>query len=69
MRKFPHYHVKQVAKHVTAYFEGVVWIQGVGAFRFQQGRLQPPSRPSNDKLRVVSEVNRCVEQLKGAQAA
>ncbi|EKE73021.1 DUF1107 family protein [Gallaecimonas xiamenensis] len=64
MRKFPQYHVKQVAKHVTAFFEGVIWIRGIGAFRFQRGRLLPPGKPSTEKLRVVSEVNRQIGTMR-----
>ncbi|MED5525312.1 DUF1107 family protein [Gallaecimonas pentaromativorans] len=64
MRRFPQYHVKQVAKHVAAFFEGVIWIKGVGAFRFQRGRMLPPGRPSTEKLRVVAEVNRHITSLR-----
>ncbi|WP_226911358.1 DUF1107 family protein [Gallaecimonas mangrovi] len=66
MRRFPQYHVKQVAKHVAGFFEGVIWIKGVGAFRFEDGRLLPPSKPSTDKLKVVAEVNRHIGEMRTA---
>ncbi|WP_341502490.1 DUF1107 family protein [Gallaecimonas sp. GXIMD4217] len=69
MRKFPKYNPKQIAKHITAFYEGVIWIKTVGAFRFAGGRLLQPKARNEAKLRVVSEVNRLLDNRKAPSAA
>ncbi len=69
MRKFPSYNPKQIAKHITAFYEGVIWIKTVGAFRFAGGRLMAPKARSEAKLKVVSEVNRLLDNRYSPSAA
>lgn len=69
MRKFPQYHARQIAKHVATFFEGVIWIETIGAFRFSEGRLLPPAKPTPQKRRVVTEVNRLLGSLRGPDMA
>ena len=57
LRIFHQYRPRQVARYVKGFFRGRVYIDGVGAFEFDCGKLLPPSRKDKRALAVMNEVN------------
>lgn len=64
MKIFGRYNPLQIARYVKIFFRGHLYIKGVGAFEFDQGRLQLPKKRTSDQLGVMSEVNRRILQLR-----
>ncbi|MGM3174675.1 DUF1107 domain-containing protein [Dickeya lacustris] len=63
MRIFERYNPLKVAKYVKILFRGRLYIKGVGAFEFDQGRILLPKTQDKQHLVVMSEVNRQVLKL------
>ncbi|RXJ73335.1 hypothetical protein CS022_10160 [Veronia nyctiphanis] len=63
LRIFQKYRPLQVARHVKGFFRGRIYIQGVGAFEYDEGRLLPPTRKSKRSLAVMTEVNNQIKSM------
>ncbi|ACZ78195.1 MULTISPECIES: DUF1107 domain-containing protein [Dickeya] len=63
MRIFERYNPLKVAKYVKILFRGRLYINGIGAFEFDQGRILLPKTQDKQHLVVMSEVNRQVLKL------
>ncbi len=63
MRIFRKYNVLQIAKYVKILFSGRLYIQNIGAFEFDQGKILIPKVKDKQHLTVMSEINRQVLQL------
>ncbi|SLM64390.1 MULTISPECIES: DUF1107 domain-containing protein [Dickeya] len=63
MRIFERYNPLKVAKYVKILFRGRLYIKGVGAFEFDQGRILLPKTQDKQHLVVMSEINRQVLKL------
>lgn len=63
LRIFNRYRPLQVARYVKVFFRGKVYIDGVGAFEFDGGKLLPPRDKNRRALQVMAEVNREIKVL------
>ncbi|MFD2176467.1 DUF1107 domain-containing protein [Veronia pacifica] len=63
LRIFRQYRPLQVARHVKSFFRGRIYIQGVGAFEYDKGRLLPPVRKDKRSLAVMNEVNNQIKAM------
>lgn len=63
LRIFRHYRPNQIARYVKSFFKGRIYIQGIGAYEFDGGRLLPPSRKDKRSLMVMAEVNKEIKSL------
>ena len=63
LRIFQKYRPLQVARHVKSFFRGRIYIKGVGAFEYDEGRLLPPTRKNKRSLAVMSEVNNQIKSM------
>ncbi|MGL4827275.1 MAG: DUF1107 domain-containing protein [Vibrionaceae bacterium] len=66
LRIFHQYRPRQVALHVKGLFRGRIYINGIGGFEFDCGRLLLPANKSLRIFAVVKEVNAEVKKLKDA---
>ncbi|KYN25791.1 hypothetical protein BOO22_12355 [Vibrio cidicii] len=57
LREFAVYRPRQVARFVKTQFKGDFFIQGIGEFHFDQGKVQLPDLSNPQKLAVFREVN------------
>lgn len=62
-RTFPQYRPRQIAYYVKGFFKGSLYIQGVGAFQFDCGRLLLPSLEDKRALHVMKEVNQEIKAI------
>ncbi|MFM2483693.1 DUF1107 family protein [Celerinatantimonas yamalensis] len=70
MKIFKKYSPKHIARYVKAFFKGRIYIQGRGAYAFEQGKLVMLSDYRTDKHRqTVAEINRCIERFSQDEAA
>ncbi|WP_407332062.1 DUF1107 domain-containing protein [Enterovibrio sp. 27052020O] len=67
-RIFNQYRPRQVARYVKGFFRGRLYIDGVGAFEFDGGRLLPPTKKDKRALTVMSEVNNEIRAMTAAAA-
>lgn len=63
MKIFIRYNPLQVAKYVKTLFKGRLYIQNVGAFEFDKGKILLPRIRDKQHFSVMSEVNRQVLHL------
>ncbi|MGL6262016.1 DUF1107 domain-containing protein [Vibrio sp. WXL103] len=64
MRLFKRYLPGLIAKHVTRLFKGRIYINGIGKFEFDQGKLVLPEKADQRHFRAVNEVNSEVMKLR-----
>ncbi|WP_354623501.1 DUF1107 domain-containing protein [Psychromonas sp. MME2] len=65
LRVFKKYQPRQIAKFVKAFFNGRIFIVGLGRFRVIKGKLVAYRHQQSDKsiLIAVSEINRIINEL------
>lgn len=65
LRTFKKYHPRQIAKFVRAFFNGRIFIVGLGRLRVIEGKVATYQHQKNDKnlLVIVSEINRTINEL------
>ncbi|MDD1781604.1 DUF1107 domain-containing protein [Enterovibrio sp. ZSDZ35] len=68
LRIFHQYRPRQVARYVKGFFRGRVYIDGIGAFEFDGGKLLPPSNNNKRALAVMTEVNNEIRAMTAAAA-
>lgn len=66
LRIFHQYRPRQVARYVKGFFRGRVYIDGIGAFEFDGGRLLPPHKKDKRALAVMAEVNNEIKAMAAA---
>ncbi|WP_086983038.1 DUF1107 domain-containing protein [Vibrio aphrogenes] len=64
MRLFHKYVPKAVAKHVSRFFKGRIYINGVGKFEFDNGKVIIPSQPQAQHYRMVKEINQEINRIR-----
>ena len=57
------YRPLQVARFVKTLFKGNLYIEGVGSFEFDGGKILMPKQENRRMLSVMSEVNQHIRQL------
>jgi hypothetical protein len=68
MKIFQRYNPLQVAKYVKILFRGRLYINDVGAFEFDKGKILIPKVKDKLHFSVMSEVNRQVLRLQTEMA-
>lgn len=64
MKIFKKYSPTHIARHVKAFFKGWIYIQGRGAYAFDQGKVIMLNNHRSLKHRqTAAEINRCIEQF------
>lgn len=65
LRTFKKYHPRQIAKFVKGFFNGRIFIVGLGRLRVIEGKVVAYKHQKNqrDILMVVSEVNQIINEL------
>ena len=65
LRIFKKYQPRQIAKFVKAFFNGRIYIVGLGRLRFLEGKVVAYQHQKSEKsiLIVVSEINQIVNEL------
>ncbi|MCL1126736.1 DUF1107 domain-containing protein [Shewanella surugensis] len=61
MRVFPIYAPKLIVKHVRVFFEGSIWVKGVGRLEFSKGRMLLPRRSLPGVQQAIIELNELIE--------
>lgn len=64
MRLFNKYVPGQIAKHVSRFFKGRIYINGVGKFEFDNAKLLIPSQPEDKHYQAVKEINQEVSRIR-----
>ncbi|GAL13130.1 hypothetical protein JCM19233_4130 [Vibrio astriarenae] len=64
MRLFKRYIPGLIAKHVTRLFKGRIYINGIGKFEFDNGKLVIPEHAEQRHYKAVKEINSEVMKLK-----
>lgn len=64
MRLFKKYAPAQIAKHISRFFKGRIYIHGVGKFEFDNGKLLIPAEPETRHYRAVKEINQEVTRMR-----
>ncbi|MDR9825103.1 DUF1107 domain-containing protein [Vibrio sp. FNV 38] len=64
MRLFKRYIPGLIAKHVTRLFKGRIYINGIGKFEFDNGKLVMPEQADQRHYQAVREINSEVTRLK-----
>jgi D-arabinose 5-phosphate isomerase GutQ len=65
LRSFKKYHPRQIAKFVKAFFNGRIFIVGLGRLRMVEGKVVAYKYQQTEQkiLKVVSEINQLVAAL------
>lgn len=65
LRSFKKYHPRQIAKFVKGFFNGRIFIAGLGRLRVIEGRVVAYQHQKTEKniLVVVSEINKIVAEM------
>ena len=65
LRSFKKYQPRQIAKFVKGFFNGRIFIAGLGRFRVVEGKLVAYKHVCSEKkiMIVVSEINKVVSEL------
>ena len=58
MRNFKKFNSFQIAKYVKIFFQGSLYVTGMGQLEFSQGMLLMPSNANIDMRMRISEVNK-----------
>ncbi|OEF27773.1 DUF1107 domain-containing protein [Vibrio rumoiensis] len=64
MRLFNKYVPGQIAKHISRFFKGRIYINGVGKFEFDNAKLIIPSEAENKHYQTVKEINQEVSRIR-----
>ncbi|ASA56216.1 DUF1107 domain-containing protein [Vibrio gazogenes] len=64
MRLFKRYTPSMIAKHISRLFKGRIYIDGIGKFEFDQGKLILPEQAEQRHYRTVKEINQEIMRLK-----
>ncbi|QMV13275.1 DUF1107 domain-containing protein [Vibrio spartinae] len=64
MRLFKRYTPSMIAKHISRLFKGRIYIDGIGKFEFDQGKLMLPEQAEQRHYRTVKEINQEIMRLK-----
>lgn len=64
MRLFTHYAPSMIAKHITRLFKGNIYINDIGKFEFDNGKLILPSCADTRHYQAVNEINQEVKKLR-----
>lgn len=69
LRSFKKYQPRQIAKFVKGFFNGRIFIAGLGRFRVVDGRVVAYQHQQSEKniLIVVSEINQIVNEMSQRQ--
>ncbi|MEF1289317.1 DUF1107 domain-containing protein [Vibrio sp. M260118] len=68
MRLFKRYTPSMIAKHISRLFKGRIYINGVGKFEFDNGKLMLPEKAERRHFQAVKEINQEVMKLRCAYA-
>lgn len=68
MRLFKRYLPGMIAKHVSRLFKGRIYINGVGKFEFDQGKLILPEKANTHHFKAVKEINNEIVKLRNTYA-
>ena len=60
MKIFARYNPAQIARYVKTLFRGRLYIQGMGAFEFDYGKILPPKIRDKRHLSAMREINQQV---------
>lgn len=65
LRSFKKYHPRQIAKFVKGFFNGRIFIVGLGRLRVINGRVVAYQCQKTEKkfIRVVSEINQIITEM------
>lgn len=65
LRSFKKYQPRQIAKFVKAFFNGRIYIAGLGRLRVIEGKVAAYQHQKTEKsiLIVVSEINKIINEL------
>ncbi|WP_019616987.1 DUF1107 family protein [Psychromonas ossibalaenae] len=65
LRSFKKYHPRQIAKFAKAFFNGRIYIVGIGRLRILEGKVAAYQHQKSEKsiLIVVNEINQIVNEL------
>jgi len=65
LRSFKKYQPRQIAKFVKGFFNGRIFIVGLGRFRVIEGKLVPYKHANREHkvMIAVSEINKVVSEL------
>jgi len=65
LRSFKKYQPRQIAKFVKAFFNGRIFIAGLGRLRIVEGKVVAYQHQKSEKsiLIVVSEINKIINEL------
>ncbi|MBT0726069.1 DUF1107 domain-containing protein [Rosenbergiella australiborealis] len=63
MKIYKRYNPIQIARYVKTLFKGVIYIKDIGEFHFDQGRVLKPLNSDIQRLSIMSEINRQVNEL------
>ena len=66
MRTFKKYAPMQIAKYVSAFFKGNFYIQGIGMFSFDGGKVIIDPSYEIPKRKIVSEINMSIASFSRA---
>ena len=61
VRVFPVYAPKLIVKHARIFFNGVVWIKGLGRIEFQQGKFLLPKETLPKTKKMILELNSLIK--------
>ncbi len=64
MRLFNKYVPGAVARHVSRFFKGRIYINGVGKFEFDNAKLIIPSQAQSLHYRMVKEINQEINRIR-----
>ncbi len=64
MRIFKKYVPALIAKHIRTFFKGRMYIQGKGAYEFDNGTMLMPAQADVKHASTVNEINRAIESSK-----
>ncbi len=64
MRMFKRYFPILIAKHISRLFNGNIYIQGRGGFKFDHGLLVAPVNSGQMQYQTVREINNEIKKLK-----
>jgi cbb3-type cytochrome oxidase subunit 1 len=68
MRQFKRYVPSMIAKHVTRFFKGSIYIYGIGQFDFNYGKLLLPDQAQPHHYQTVREINKEISKLRCVMA-
>ncbi len=64
MRMFKRYFPILIAKHISRLFNGHIYINGRGGFKFNHGLLIAPTNSGEMQYQTVREINKEIKKLR-----